>query len=91
MTVSGRAATTASRSAAASNTSQMTGTAPRAANRSALSGDRVIPDTSWPAPTSNGTSRIPSTPLAPARKILTAYSMHRPGAGLPWAQRLVSP
>ena len=64
--------TTASRSASASNTSQTTGSAPRARNASFFPGERVIPATSWPLATSSGTSRTPITPLAPARKILIA-------------------
>src|SRR3984885_8754070 len=36
---------------------------------SALSGERVMPATVWPAETSSGTTRTPTRPLAPATKI----------------------
>ena len=38
-------------------------------SRSAFPGERVIPATTCPAPTSSGIKRTPMTPLAPAMKI----------------------
>ena len=43
-----------------------------------------MPTTEWPSATSNGTSRAPMTPLAPARKIRIVYSISTtppPGGG----------
>src|SRR3954452_7861256 len=40
-----------------------------------------MPATWWPASTSSSTSRMPITPVAPARKILTAHSGAARGAG----------
>src|SRR5271155_3233071 len=69
MTISGSAARTAVASASASNTSTMTGQAPSPRTNSILSGERVVPQTEWPAWRRRGASRRPITPAAPARKI----------------------
>ena len=74
MTASARDATTASVSAAASNTSHTTGSAPTASSWVTLSRERVMPATTWPSSTSSGNSRTPITPVAPARKIRIAMA-----------------
>jgi hypothetical protein len=69
MTASGAKELTAAMRASASNTSHMTGAAPRERRSSALPGERVIPATVCPAATRRGTIRLPSTPVAPATKM----------------------
>jgi hypothetical protein len=66
-TISGENVRTAVTRASLSKTSQTIGCAPIAASRAALPADLVIAPTVWPALTSNGTSRLPMTPEAPAR------------------------
>ena len=58
----------AARTPSASNTSQTTGSAPAASSCVARSTERVIAVTSCPAFNSCGTSWLPITPVAPARK-----------------------
>src|SRR6185312_5323730 len=67
MTTSGRARTTMSRSAVASYTSTTTAVMPRALSSAAVSPERVVPVTSWPASSNSGMSRRPIAPAAPAR------------------------
>jgi hypothetical protein len=74
-TTSGLKPTMASVSAAASNTSQTTASAPSIRSMLALSGERVMPATVCPSLISNGTSRVPMTPLAPAMKMRTIVSL----------------
>src|SRR5262249_35292769 len=69
MTMAGRAAATFCASAAASNTSTITGSAPTPRSSSAFSETRVVPVTRWPAATRRGTSRRPTAPAAPAAKM----------------------
>ena len=71
-TTSGAASTIAARSASASKTSTTAARAPAARTASALSSERVMPVTSWPAAISFGTSGRPIAPLAPAMKTLIA-------------------
>src|SRR5919202_3820894 len=75
---SGSANATARRTASRSSASATTGRAPRLRTRSCLDALRVIPTTSWPRPTSSGTSDRPTTPVAPATKILMTASVLRP-------------
>src|SRR5215831_20493410 len=71
MMACGLAAATACVNAAASNTSMTTGIAPSLAMASALSAERVVPATSWPAARNSGTSRRPIAPPAPAKRTFT--------------------
>src|SRR6185437_5743029 len=71
-------------SAAASKTSHTTGCAPIDVSSSRLLPDLVMPATVCPAAISNGSSLIPITPVAPARKI-------RSGAGGTGACRVSYP
>src|ERR1700730_1339592 len=71
--ISGRAVATASASAPASNISTTTGAIPSPRNVATLSGERVVPATSCPASRSRTASRLPTTPVAPARKILIRH------------------
>src|SRR5690349_22164956 len=68
ITTSGAASATARRTPSASNTSPRTALAPRLRSQSASASRRTNPVTECPRPTSNGTSRRPITPVAPARK-----------------------
>ena len=68
MTASGEASAMAARTPSASNTSHTTGSAPTASSCAARSTERVIAVTSCPASNSCGTSGLPITPVAPARK-----------------------
>ena len=64
----GAAAFTACVSASASNTSTTAGVAPSLAMASALSADRVVPVTSWPAATKSGVSLRPIDPARSGQK-----------------------
>src|SRR5260221_6334788 len=77
MTISGRAVTTAAASAPASNTSTTTGTTPNSRSSGTLAAVRVVPVTSCPPGRSSEASRRPTTPVAPARKILMRAPSHR--------------
>src|SRR5438874_1748237 len=71
---SGSASEIARPTASASSRSRTTGCAPSARRVSSFRADVVVPTTSWPASASSGTSCLPSTPDAPATKILIASS-----------------
>ncbi len=73
---SGRAASTALASAAASSALQMTGSAPAFRSCSRLGAERVNPTTSWPAAVSRLIRGRPMTPAAPATS--TLISCHLP-------------
>src|SRR5581483_11326725 len=77
MMIAGRAATIFCASAAASNTSTITGSAPSARRSSAFSRTRVVPVTRWPAATRSGTRRRPMAPDAPARKMRSPMRLRR--------------
>ena len=68
-TTSGRAAIIADSVATASRTSMTSGSAPAAASPPAFEAVVVVAVTSWPAPTSIGSSCRPTTPVAPMTKI----------------------
>src|SRR6185312_473562 len=69
ITTSGAASATARRTPSASNTSPRTALAPRLRSQSASASRRTNPVTECPRSRSNGTTRRPMTPVAPARKI----------------------
>ena len=68
ITTSGAASATARRTPSASNTSPRTALAPRLRSQSASASRRTNPVTECPRSRSNGTTRRPMTPVAPARK-----------------------
>src|SRR5918911_5652857 len=75
---SGSANATARTTASRSSASATTGRAPRLRTWSCLDALRVIPTTSWTRATRSGTSDRPTTPVAPATKILMTGSVLRP-------------
>ena len=76
-TTSGRAAMSADSVAAASRTSMTSGSAPAAVSPPAFETVVVVAVTSWPAPTSIGSSCRPTTPVAPMTKIRISCAPHR--------------
>src|ERR1700733_12124189 len=75
MTTSGLTRVTASCRARWLNTSRTMACAPVRFSAGTLSASRVVPETKWPAPIKSGMSRRPITPVAPARKIFTAFPL----------------
>src|SRR5277367_3278996 len=75
MTTSGLTRATASCRARWLKTSRTIGCAPDRFSAGTLSASRVVPATKWPAPVKSGMSRRPMTPVAPARKIFTAFPL----------------
>src|SRR4051812_48311255 len=70
-TTSGRTAATAAITAGRSNASRTTGWTPARSRSLARADDRVVPWTSYPLSSNNGRRRLPITPPAPARKMLS--------------------
>src|SRR4029453_10825521 len=70
MTMSGPTAVIARNNAKASYTSTTMGVTPAASSSAAFLLERVVPNTSQPALSNCGTSRLPLAPVAPARRTL---------------------